>query len=306
MIKNQIIKILIAILIILATVAGIDILFGKFADMLFIHSNKSKFSYAVNSQESPEIVIFGSSKAENHYDTPYINDSLKISAFNLGEPGRGLTYHEAAMTSYLKKHSPKTVILDLLPDDLSGRGNNRIKPLYPYIDEFPEIYQVAINVDRRNQFFLKSYLLRYNTEVFEHIKKYRNPFLPTFLGFYPLISRNSHSSLKEKTYNSLGYKIDPIAKKCLIDIIELCKSKKVNFVVVYSPEFYIRNHKLPITEICDSLGVKLIDERLFRSPVDPTEYFYDNRHLNKKGARAFTKRFMEHLAQDSIISPKQI
>lgn len=104
----------------------------------------------------------------------------------------------------------------------------------------------------------------------------------------------------------MGYKIDPIAKKCLIDIIELCKSKKVNFVVVYSPEFYIRNHKLPITEICDSLGVKLIDERLFRSPVDPTEYFYDNRHLNKKGARAFTKRFMEHLAQDSIISPKQI
>ena len=45
MIKNQIIKIFIAIFIILATVAGIDILFGQFADMLFIHSNISKFSF---------------------------------------------------------------------------------------------------------------------------------------------------------------------------------------------------------------------------------------------------------------------
>lgn len=305
MIKNQIIKIFIAILIILATVAGIDILFGKFADMLFIHSNISKFSYAINSQENPDIVIFGSSKAENHYDTPYINDSLKISAFNLGEPGRTLTYHEAAMASYLKKHSPKTVVLDLLPNDLTGEDNNRIKPLYPYIDEYPEIYQVAIKADKHNKFFLNSHLLRYNTEILEHIKKYRHPFSALSYGFTPLKSRNSLSDLQEEIFSE-GYKIDPVAKNCLIDIIELCKSKKVNFVVVYSPEFYIRNHELPITEICDSLGVKLIDERLFRSPVDPTEYFYDNRHLNKKGARAFTKRFMEHLAQDSIISPKHV
>lgn len=299
---SQLSKILLGILILALTVLCTDELFGIIADKLFINRNLTQFEYLVNDQTNPEILFLGSSRAEAHYDTPFINDSLNISAINLGASGRGLTYHDAVLNVYLKHHLPRIIILEVLPDALGGGVNNRIKALYPYIIEYPEILNVAAKVDPLNLYLLKSNLLRYNSEIFELIKRHRHPYKPDSFGFIPIITkRNSYRDLKENVIDGEGrLNVDPVAKNCLINIIELCKQRNIELVVAYSPEFSIRNYEIPVTTVCDSMGVRVIDARGFRSPNFPEEYFSDNRHLNNLGAREYTRWFM-----NEFIFPKQ-
>lgn len=297
---RQLSKILIALVIIVATVLCTDIIFGKIADQIFINRNITQFEYLVNDRTNPEILFLGSSRAEAHYDTPFINDSLGISAINLGASGRGLTYHDAVFNVYLKQHQPDIIILEVMPDALTGNINNRVKALYPYIVEYPEITEIATKVDSWNSYFLKSNLLRYNTEIFELVKKHRHPYNSKSFGFIPLaLKRNSYRDLKETVIDGNSRNsIDDVAKGCLLDIIYKCKQRNIELIVAYSPEFSIRNYVIPVTTICDSLGIPVIDARGFRSPKFPEEYFSDNRHLNKLGAREYTRYFMEVL--DSI------
>ncbi|MCM1139495.1 MAG: hypothetical protein NC453_13070 [Muribaculum sp.] len=298
---RQLSKIILAILVIIATLLVLDNAFGYVTDKLLFGSAQTKFDYAVNTSRNSDLVIFGSSRAENHYDTPFINDSLQINAFNLGEPGRGLSYHDAAIRAYLENHQPKVILLDLLADDLSGQINNRVKPLYPYIDKYPCIKNVAYNVDQSNKFYLKFKLLRLNSEIFDYIKKLRHPYNTNTLGYTPLQISSSYNDVEEKVYDSLTYKVNGVAKHCLIDIVNVCSEHDVKLVVVYSPEYAIRNYKIPITEVCDSLDVTVINDLGFRLNMDAREYFYDNRHLNKIGAREYSRHIINKLKSDSIL-----
>lgn len=296
---KQLSKISLAVFIIIVTVITVDYTFGIVADKLLLNPKVSKFEYYMNDNSNPDIVFFGPSTAENNYDTPYIKDSIDIFAINLGEPGRGLTYHEAVISSYLRDHRPKLIVLDLLTSDLSGIINNRIKPLYRYVDLYPEISEVAEKVDGYNKYYLWSHLLRYNSEIVGCIKSIRHPYDCSTAGFVALPKRSNMGDLKEKVIERADSDIDPIAYNSLISIIKLCRKNKIDIIVAHSPENYIRKYKLPITKICDSLDVRLIDSRYFRCPGAPADYFYDDRHLNQYGAREYTKHFMEILCDST-------
>lgn len=299
---KQIYKILGALVVIAATVACIDVVFGKIVDRIFVDNAKiSKFDYSITTTDNPDLVFFGSSRAEAHYDTPFINDSLKISTFNFGESGRGITYHRAALSAYLQNHHPKTLVLELMPNALSGVLNNRIKSLYPYIDRVPSIKNIAEDVDPYNKYLLKSHLLRYNSDIFGLIKKHRHQFDVSTRGFLALTGgKKAVKNTEDKIIdNPTAYAVDLVAKQCLIDIVKMCREQNIELVVAYSPESCIRIYPIPATAVLDSLGVRLIDLRNFRSPNDPHEYFYDSYHLNSVGAREYTKHFMKILQQDS-------
>ncbi len=295
---KPIVKIFCALLIMTITVVCVDIVFGYIANTIFTASSRTKVGYALKSDVSPELLFVGSSRASHHYDTPFINDSLGISAFNLGQDGRGLTYHDALLRAYLQHHTPNTVILELLPEDLSGQINNRVKALYPYIANSEEIKNVAINVDKDNKYLLISNLLRYNSECFQLSKNLFKYFNADSYGYIPLKS-NSHQKreLEEKSVAD-DTTVNKIAKECLIDIITLCKKKNINLIVSFSPEYYIRSNENPIFAICDSMGIKVVDARRFRLNLPASEYFNDNFHLNDLGARAYTKYFMDLIMDD--------
>lgn len=297
---KQVIKTFIAILIILGTTICIDIVFGRIADHFFIEQVSDKFSYALNSKDDPRLVFFGSSRCENHYDTYYLRDSLHLSTFNMGEAGRNLTYHNAAIAAYLRNHRPEMIVLDLMPDELSGSGNNRIKPLYRYVDIYPEIAKVAYKSDLSNKFLLNSHLLRYNSEIVNLIKKERHPFSSSSQDFVPLKMRNDLQDLVPEVEETYNYVIDDISSQCLHDIDRICQAKDVKLVVTISPENIRRGYTPPIVELCNFLDIPVFDMRGLFSQESPDGYFYDNRHLNGVGAREFTKQFMKHLNDEKL------
>lgn len=235
---RQLIKIIVASFIIFTTVIFIDAIFGKIIDPFYIDSDCTKFGYTINSSDNPELIIVGSSRAQHHYDTPFINDSLGISAMNLGEAGRGLTYSSAVIASYLQNHNPKIIILELLPDDLSGELNSRIKPLFPFIDSACGVSEVANIVNPMNSLLLRSHFLRYNSEFINVIKSIRHPYNNNDCGFIPLKNKDKGKGIKMIQRNTISDKIDSIALKSLIYIVNNCRKNNVKLIVTFSPEFF--------------------------------------------------------------------
>lgn len=268
-----------------------DIIFGRIIDRLYVDSDCTKFGYAINSSENPELIFVGSSRAQHHYDTPFINDSLHITALNLGEAGRGLTYSYAIIASYLQRHHPKVVILELLPDDLSGELNDRIKPLSPFVDSVNSISEAANMVDSKNLLLLNSHFLRYNSEIINVVKAIRHPYNNNNYGYIPLKEKKRTHRIA-RTHRVVNEKIDSVALKSLFNIVNICKQNNVKLAVAFSPEYFMPYPPLHIFLIINQLDICLIDYRQY-SPNKTDEAFYDNYHLTGYGAREYTRFFIE-------------
>ena len=68
-------------------------------------------TFALEETEA-DILIFGSSRANHHYDTKIIEDASGLSAYNTGRDGNYIFFQNALLKSILKRYNPKQIILD--------------------------------------------------------------------------------------------------------------------------------------------------------------------------------------------------
>lgn len=298
---KQLAKILIALLIIIITFIVLDVIFGQIASKELI-TGKSKQEYFFNVPDTSRIAFFGSSRAKHHYDTPFITDSLGISAINAGEDGRGLSYHLPIIKKYLSRNSPTLIVLDVLPT-MDGNWNDRITLLYPYISSNPEILEAALLVDSNNKFYLKSNFYRHNGNLISEVKSKRNPYDPGSLGFDPIPPIISDSIIPEKN-DSVNFSADQIEEKVLREILDLCKEKNINIIGIISPTYGTGFKKSQPEEIFREYGFHFIDNRNFRLALAPEKYFLDGSHLNKYGAQEYTKFIMHQICDSLNLIPK--
>lgn len=293
---EQIKKIFFAVIVILATAISIDAVIGFSMNILISHRVGSKSQYCLNEKINAEIIFCGSSRASHHYDTKYITDSLKIRSFNTGLDGKGLTYNYAIINSILNNDSNNTIkviILETLPGELNGALNSRVSELYPYINNDNNILDIATKIDKNNYWLLKLNLYKHNSVLFGEIKNFFHTYDSHNNGFEPLEPRKM-IGLSE-TFDKTNENIDSVAKYCFVNIIKKCHWKGVKLIVVMSPELYKRNYNEEIIEICKQYGIPFIDNRAFRLSIPTDEYYNDNWHMNKIGAREYTKYFMEQI-----------
>ena len=293
---KQLFKIISALIIIFAVFVSFDYLFGISVSHLF--KGKSKQEYIMNEKIDNQIVIFGSSRANHHYDTPYLSDSIGIKSFNAGEDGRGLTYQLPLIKNYLEKNTPKIIVLEVF-GTLSGDWNDRLSLLYPYVDDYPYIIEVASKMDSNNKYYLKSKLFQNNSNLIPRIKNYIRPFQSSASnGFDPLPiePRNSFLTIKE---DSDPVKENIIEKEVLKEILSICKDKNITVVGVISPFYNSGNRQITSDSLFREYGYHFIDNSRFRLNTSPENYFKDESHMNEYGAREYTKYFYRQL-NDSL------
>lgn len=298
MVVKQLFKILSAFIVILITTMIIDYVFGIISKKTLIR-NKSKQEYVLSTKDNYDIIFFGSSRANHHYDTPFITDSLGINAFNAGEDGRGLTYQVPLIESYINNNSPKVIVLEVFPI-LNGAWNDRISMLYPLASRYPKITEVSEWVDPYNRYFLKSNLFRHNSNLMPEFKTVLHPFKPIEKrGFEPLPQRAAIKPLEYITTNSDPFSADSIEEKALRHILDLCQSKNIPIVGVMSPVYSNSASAHNTASIFEEYNFDFLDNSKFRLPISAEEYFQDPSHLNNVGAREYTKFFMKQLS-DSL------
>ena len=82
---------IIKILLFFAIVAVIDLCVGFIGDYLQAHAKGgiTKQTNDLVMTDAHDVIIFGSSRARNHYDAPYLTDSLGLDVYNAGYDGNG-------------------------------------------------------------------------------------------------------------------------------------------------------------------------------------------------------------------------
>lgn len=280
----------------------IDVSFGVVCDYLTVNAkdgDSGKRSYIVN-ETSEDILLFGSSRMEHHYNPQIFEDSLKRSCFNAGFDGKGIILYYGFFKLITERYKPKMIVYDLSIFDIYQDDNSKYTFLLKPFSKNSSVKDIITSVDVLERFKLKSNLYRYNSLwiglLGSNIKKTRM----NLDGFEPLGEIMDYEPNLTDDQNGL---VDSLKVKYLKTLITDCKEMGVELVFVVSPHY--KGNLLPeyipeAKEIAKQYGIKIYDYFADSSVAHNKAFFKDQAHMNKFGADFFSKMFVSEIKKEGF------
>jgi hypothetical protein len=285
----------------LAILGVLDFVTGRLLEH-FYYSMKSgvqyRTTYAIEETKA-DVVVFGSSRAVNHYKPEIFEDRLNLSFYNAGRYGEESSlYHYGVLKGMIKRYTPKIVILDLMEGELGNSlySYDRLASLTPYYNKHPEMRSVIELRSNNEKVKMLSGIYPFNSLLLSILsgtldkkgKKNKDtkgylPFPASTIISKPLLTRN----------NTMEYKLDSIRIKILASFINDCIRKKIKLYIVCSPyyekasgsDFSIKYIKL----MAAKYGVPFLDFSHESYFLKSPKLFGNSLHLNDSGAQLFSK-----------------
>jgi len=313
--SNGLRELLLKLAILSAILLILDQVGGRALDHMYKQLDQGSFGPKVNMliKQNTDIIIFGSSRAENQYIPEEIEKVSGLSAYNAGFGGQTILFHYGIMELYLKQHKPKAIIFDLNIDDLTSplaqSSWDRLATLLPYADD-PDIRELIYKRGKWEPIKLLSQIYPYNSNVLSIVKFTLKKGEPDkYAGYMPLegsARMEKLIALADKRDAAEPDKKQPESGKMpefdltyLKRIIELTREKGIRLIVVNSPRwhkqgYYYTEAELKLFDVyrneLSQQNVPLI-EITFEKYSDFEDYrlFYETIHLNADGARVFSR-----------------
>ena len=274
----------------------IDQIAGVCLDYMYSHQkgNFTKDLYYVLYQSKEDVLVFGSSRAMNHYVPSVIEDSIHLSAYNCGYAGEGAVFHAGRIRHILNRYSPKLIIYDVEPRYDIGESPNerfldRLKPnandscISNYFKEF------SFNE------YLKSYsrLYCYNALFYDVLKGFVSESDLSLKGYRPLYGSNVNNSVSAEYVET----IDSVKLKALESIIKICKHHDTKILFISSPRYgWVSSKELiPVKTICEKYNVPFYDFYSNNDMTHKEKLYYTSGHLNDDGDRYYTTRIIPYI-----------
>ena len=281
----------------------LDAVVGMFGNRMLDNAKWRKFGkekYVLNVDTS-DIFIFGSSRAEYHYVSNLIGDSLQKSVYNAGMSGCGFPYSCNMMKSMLKRHNPKMIILDVLTSDISDNNesvgfgiNGAISSFKPYYGK-NEVLSAFIN--SHSSFWerqcLSINLFKFNSEFLNLIASLSNK--PNDFG-----ANGYKKNLKNKRDIDITISNSYVENKekmqMLEDLIVEIKERKIKLILIYSPSMVILDSSIQreLENISTLFDVPFYNFSKSKTEIEQFE-FADAIHLNNIGAEIFSSILLDSL-----------
>jgi hypothetical protein len=270
-----------------------------------IHYNE--WNDLFDSKINCDLLILGSSRAWSQISPKYLDTALNLNSYNLGLDGYDfqMTYFRFK-TYLLYNKAPKVVLLVLDANLLDKR-----KDLYLYEQFIPylnhSIIKEAVShyegLDSKD-FYIPFYKYTHDRRLFICSLKwlFRKEFQSEkYKGFYAF-DRKFRPTLYTKLCNNdttlRGFhgNINKDSEKYLNDLARICKTKNIQLIFSYNPEFRFNDRIVYqhgwITEYYRSFAAKN-DIPLFdytdNDMCKDSAYFYNVTHINKKGTQLLNK-----------------
>ena len=243
-----------------------------------------------------DILIFGSSRAEYHYNAKLIEDSLGVTTYNCGASGYGIIQSYGRLCLLAERYHPKLIIMEITPEfdlvdyediskDLGGlKGHydrNCIKDIFE-------------RVDPTEKFKMLSYFYRYNSNfVHNPVRLFKStPFTKNALGnqgFRIMHKELDKMKVGEKKEIEV-FKLDELKLFYLKKFVETARGFS-QIVFVISPYWQGRNSEIfnSAKHLADSLSIPFLDYSNNPKYFHKDKFFADGVHLNARGADEFTK-----------------
>lgn len=301
--KELIKRILINIFFVIIVVFLLDLIIGKTLNYLYFKETSGihyRTTYSIDSTVA-ELLVFGASKANRHYDSELFEKDLGLSSYNCGRDGSSILYSYALFKAVTKRYKPKIIIFDINPSELfyDTQSYDRLSSLLPYYKNHSEIQDIIELRSHFERIKLISKIYPYNSSLLtigignmEFNKKRKGD----NLGYVPLFN-----SIIDTTIHNIEIDegiLDKNKLSALSDLIKYCKTANINLVFIQSPMYAcVSNSKS--TEFVEKMtnGENVIfwnyinDHEFLSKP----EYFQDQYHLNDKGAKYFSRQVISKL-----------
>jgi hypothetical protein len=259
-----------------------------------------------------DVVISGSSRAAYHYDPSVIQAGTGLKTFNIGRDGTRLHEQLDLLRVYLAKNPHPRYLLQNL-DVMGLQENDDVTDAKQYIAWLQD-EQIFRPLKQRKRYYLAYRwcpLLGICREggmedavlgLFQAADKN-----DTFTGYCPqnLTWNRDFDKFKAKRSSGWNEKIDPNKLESLTKLVEICKSNRINVILVYSPDYvgtreFFQNRSEVIKtyqDVAAKLNVPFWD--FSDDPVSGDQAcFYNSQHMNSKGAAIFSKDLAQRLAVD--------
>lgn len=287
------------ILIVLFIIIGCDWLVGAVTGKMIrevrdVGVNQTNTAQALFSRKA-DVLILGSSRANHSFDCRVLEDSLGLSCYNAGRDGQNMVYDAMVFFSYLERHVPQMVILDIassmMDDSWFGNLNEMncyyglTKPLDRIIDE---------NSTWIERLKLKSNLYKYNN-TWQWLLNAKMATSKENLDGYRPMPVNKKSPFQVKFVHAGKPKIDERCLGYLERIRKTCQEHHISLILTYSPTLVVcksGGEEEWLKDYCEQADVAFYAFGKDSSFYEHPEFFYDPTHLNANGAKQFTKEFV--------------
>lgn len=290
------------ILIIIGIVVGADLLVGAVTGKLIkevpdVGVNQTNTAQALFSRTA-DILILGSSRANHSFDCKVLEDSLGMSCYNAGRDGQNMAYDAMVFFSYMERHKPKMVILDIASAMLDASWFDNLKEMNCYYGLSKPLDRIVDeNSNWTDKIKLISNLYRYNNTWQWLLNAHISENQSKRDGYRPM-PVNARTTFKASIRDNEDVKID---KRCLYyleTIRKTCKENNIQLILSYSPSLVVVKNG-GLEDWIDTYAKKnsLAYYDFGRDAVfyEHPELFYDMTHLNAIGAQVFTKKFVQNL-----------
>lgn len=268
-----------------------------------------RLEYLLEGKINKDILVFGSSRGAEDIIASQIANETKKTSYNLSYPGSDIEFHYFILETALRFNSkPKMVVLAIdNPMEIiyAPSLNFRYDRLYP-LSKYNYVNDKLIEKGERTVLSHFLMLARMSKESFSYTMKEtsrNNPIMDC--GSMPFLSLKSTSNFTfQDSLENYDIRNESSSKlEFFKQFQKRCIDNKIRLILCFPPNFRtynsqlqnrLRTISLPETEffIYDTLNP------IYKN----SDYFYDESHLNIKGAKIFTKELSNYINLEKITS----
>lgn len=276
-----------------------------------------KITRVVN--EQADLVVFGSSRAENHYIPELLSAATGYTAWNAGFGGQTILFHNGLLELVLARYTPQVIVLDLNVGDLTDPGKptswDKLSILAPYADN-PAVHQLLLGRGKWERLKLWSAIYPYNGTLVSILKytlsKRAGEDDARWRGFMPLTGSRMPEliDLAEKQGANAppaGAPLGQLDFTWIERFLTRAQAAGARVVLVDSPRYHLHGYdytdaekealvaykawlkqrNVAVLELTPRTRPELGDHRLFAETI----------HLNLDGAQLFSRALGEGLVR---------
>jgi hypothetical protein len=208
---------------------------------IFYFKRESGYDYLTTysiEKTKADILIFGSSRAVNIFNTTILAEKFGLPCYNAGRYSEPVFYHYAVLKSVLKRYTPKIILLSFDAGNFSKGADayDKLSVLLPYYKNHPEIHSIVELKSHYEKIKMLSNIYPYNSLLLPIItgnSAYSKLKYPTIKGFIPL-KRTFAGPLQTFNY-SKEQQLDSLKINTYKSFIQDCINSNVQLYIVCPP-----------------------------------------------------------------------
>jgi hypothetical protein len=287
---------------------AVDFVIGRIFYTLY-SKQKSGWEYRTKysvEDTKADMLIFGSSRAQQQYNPTFFEDRLNQSCYNVGRDGESILYQYTVFTAVIKRYKPKVILLECENKMFLNYKitYDRLSCFLPLYKDHPEIRPILELRSPHERVKLVSNIYPYNSLFFKillgNISKDKDEDIK---GYLPLKGA-LNEPMRPVNYTKV-YELDSNKIKFYNSIIDICKRSGIHLVLVCSPYFSIGSGNDPSLVLAKKIArennIPFFDLSNGHPLLTKSNLYDDTAHVNEKGSE-----ILSNIIIDSIIQNKGI